>query len=590
MRSKKHKDAGSTQQAARHRWQTMMGAAALFALILIVYIPVTDAGFVWDDHSYVTQNPTLGSTEGLREIWLKPGATPQYYPLVFTTFWIEHAIWQLKPLGYHVVNVVLHAIGAILVWFVLRKLAVPGAWVAAAVFAIHPVHVESVAWVTERKNVLSGVFYFATVLSYIHFLRLDDGSPERRGEWRFWGGALCLFVLALLCKTSTVTLPAAILLVVWWKRGAISRRDVLCVLPFFAAAVALGVVTAWVEWFNLGGSGQGALGDEWSVTPAERFLVAGRALWFYAGQLVWPGKLSFIYTRWTVDGSVWWQYLYPIAAIAVLALLWMLRHRIGRGPLTSLLFFAGTLTPVLGFFNIFFCRYSFVADHFQYLPSLGVIVLVVAGVTTVAGRAMLKARWVGPLASVVVLSVLGSLAWQREHAFKDLKTLWFDTIEKNPTCWLAHNNLGMIFRAEGSLDKAETHFAQAVRINPNLAEAQSNLGAMLARRDEAEQALLHFTKAIELMPDSAGMRANAGQLLTQMGRYDEAAVQYAEAVRMMPRNLQWRLTLGRLLVRLERIDEAIEQFREASQQAPDNPTVRRMLDAALEQRDGGGDQ
>ncbi|MEJ2431379.1 MAG: hypothetical protein P8075_21060 [Deltaproteobacteria bacterium] len=318
----------------------------LLFLTLLAYVPAMQGGFIWDDDSYVTENQTLRSLEGLEKIWVQPNSTPQYYPLVFSSFWLEYKLWGLNPTGYHLVNILLHALSALLLYRLLVYLNVPGAWLAAAVFALHPVHVESVAWVAERKNVLSGFFYFSS--------------------------AFCLFRFFGLAGEGASTLPAAMLLVLWWKRGSVKGRELAALAPFFALGLAMGLATAWLEKHHVG-----AMGSQWDLSLVESFLVAGHALWFYLGKLVWPRELIFNYPRWQVDASIWWQYLYPAGVVLVVVILWLYRKRLGRGPLVGVLFFCGTLFPALGFLDVYPFRYSYVADHFQYLASVGLIVLLV---------------------------------------------------------------------------------------------------------------------------------------------------------------------------------------------------------------------
>ncbi|MHC4081279.1 MAG: hypothetical protein ACYSU2_08170, partial [Planctomycetota bacterium] len=305
-----------------HRRLPFVSAAALLVLMtLAAYWPATSCGYIWDDDDYVHQNVLLRSTGGLGEIWLDVGATPQYYPLVHTSYWLEYRLWEDDPRGYHVVNILLHALGAVLLWRVLKRLGVPGAWVAAAVFALHPVHVESVAWITERKNVLSGVFYLGSALLYLRFtLRTGEDRPSR---W-LYAGALALFVCALLSKTVACSLPAALLLVLWWKRGHIGWQDARLLAPFFALGVAFGLLTIWMEVHRVG-----AEGATWNLTFIDRCLIAGRALGFYAGKLIWPWPLMFVYPRWQINASAWWQYTFPAAAAAVVVGLWLARNRIG---------------------------------------------------------------------------------------------------------------------------------------------------------------------------------------------------------------------------------------------------------------------
>jgi hypothetical protein len=369
----------------RSAWLVALG---IVCLTLLVYAPAISAGFIWDDDHYVTENMTLRSLAGLKQIWLDPKATPQYYPLVHTGFWVEYHLWGLDPKGYHLVNVLLHAANAVLVWLVLKRLGVPGALWAALIFALHPVHVESVAWVTERKNVLSTLFYLSAMLAYWRFWPADGAQPQT-GAWRWYGLALLLFVFALLSKTVTCSLPAAILLIRWWKTGRLASRDWLLTAPMFAVGLALALLTVYLEKHHVG-----AQGEEFTWSYLDRVLIAGRAIWFYAGKLIWPSNLIFIYPRWNIDASVWWQYVFPLAAAGVVLALLVLRNRLGRAPLTAVLFFIGTLTPALGFFDVYPMRYSFVADHFQYLASLGLIVLFAGLSTELAGRLARRATTV----------------------------------------------------------------------------------------------------------------------------------------------------------------------------------------------------
>jgi hypothetical protein len=284
----------------------------IILLVFLAYLPALRGGFIWDDDDYVTQNPTLHDLGGLQRLWFKVGAVPQYYPVVHTTFWLEHHLWGLDPFGYHLVNVLLHATAAILLWQVLLRLRIRGAWLAAVIFALHPVCVESVAWITERKNVLSAVFYFAAAMAYLRFAGLEEAVTSNRRRWYCYWGALVLFMAAMLSKTVTCSLPAALLLVCWWKKDRVQRGEILPLLPFFVIGVAAGLVTTWVEKYHVG-----AQGADWSFTFAGRCLIAGRSLWFYAGKLVWPVHLTFIYPRWKIETEVWWQWLFPVAAIGV---------------------------------------------------------------------------------------------------------------------------------------------------------------------------------------------------------------------------------------------------------------------------------
>jgi hypothetical protein len=410
--------------------------AALFLATLAAYWPALGAGFVWDDDAHVTR-PALRSLHGLWQIWFEPGATQQYYPVLHSFFWLEHALWGDRALGYHLVNVLLHAAAACLFARVLRRLAVPGAWAAAFIFALHPVGVESVAWVSEQKNTLSTVFYLLAALAYLRFdpsIRAEGdcgGSAERR--WRFYLLASFFFGLALASKTVTATLPAALLVIAWWRKGQLTwRRDVRPLVPWFVVAIAAGVITAQLEHTQIGASG-----GDFALSAGARCLLAARAVCFYAGKLAWPAHLIFIYPRWHVDGSVWWQYLYLglVAALAIAAFRIRGRH---RAPLAVLLLFVGTLFPALGFINVYPFVFSYVADHFQYLADLSAIAAVTAG-----GCALLARRAGGPRSPAAVLSlasvaiVLGVLTWREARTYRTVEIFYRTMIDRNPECWLA---------------------------------------------------------------------------------------------------------------------------------------------------------
>jgi tetratricopeptide (TPR) repeat protein len=522
-------------------------------LVFLAYLPALRGGFVWDDETYVTHNPTLHNLDGLQRIWFEVGAVPQYYPMVHTTFWLEYHLWGLNPFGYHLVNILLHAMAAILLWQVLLRLRIRGAWLAAVLFALHPVCVESVAWITERKNVLSAVFYFAAALAYLRFAPLEQNDSGRQ-RWGWHRVALVLFMAALLSKTVTCSLPAALLLVCWWKKGRLRQNDIMPLLPFFATGVALGLLTAWMEKHHVG-----AQGAEWSLTFADRCLIAGRALWFYAGKLVWPAHLTFIYPRWVIEPAGWWQWLFPVATIGVVAGLWLARRRIGKGPLVAVLFFAGTLGPALGFVNVYPMRYSFVADHFQYLAGVGLITLCAAGLARIPR--------VIP-ATLVVL--LGALTWQQAGIYRNPETLWRDTLAKNPDCWMAHNNLGHLLSNQGHIEEAMEHYHKAIQIDPNSYETLGNLGNTLATLGRFDEAIKNYRKFIQINPNDAAALNNLALALVAQGRFDEAIENYYKAIQINPDYPDAQYNLGIALAAKGRSDEAIENYRNAIQINPNN--------------------
>jgi tetratricopeptide (TPR) repeat protein len=540
---------------------------------LAAYQPAWFGGMLWDDNAHLTR-PELRSLEGLRRIWFDVGATQQYYPLVHSVFWVEQKLWAGETLGYHLLNIGLHALSAFLVAVILRRLEARGAILAAVIFALHPVQVESVAWMTELKNTLSGSLYLAAALVYLHF--------DTRRRKTLYTLALFLFGLALLSKTVTATLPAALLVVFWWQRGRLSwKHDVAPLLPFFVLGAAGGLLTSWLERTQIG-----AHGALFQFTFIERCLIAGRAIWFYLGKLIWPANLIFIYPRWEISQRVWWQYLYPLATMALLAGLWLMRKR-SRAPLAAMLFMCGTLFPALGFFNVFPFQYSFVADHFQYLASLSIIALFAAGLMTLAEQWHLDASLPQATALLALAAVLGALTWRQSRQYTDAETLYLATLSRNPACWMADNNLGEL-KLHGSADdvpEAVAYFRETLRLYPDYAVAHNNLGAGLARMGQPASAIAEFEQASRLEPNFADPHDNMGTALSASGRLDEAIAQYQEALRINPRLMSARDNLGTALLKAGRPEEAIAQIREVLKVEPDDADAYENLGTALQMLD-----
>ena len=561
----------------------MLGAL-IFCATVLAYLPALSGDFIWNDSDYVTA-PALRPLAGLARIWTEPGATQQYYPLLHSFFWVQHRLWGDHPLGYHLVTLLLHAGSAVLFALVLRRLfasdrAGPDAgiaWLAALLFALHPVHVESVAWITEQKNTLSLVFYLIAAAVY---LRFDETRRPRT-----YVAALALFVLSLGCKTVTATLPAALLVIFWWKRGRLDwRRDVLPLLPWLALGAAAGLFSSWVEQTYVG-----AQGVDFSLPAIGRALVAGRAIWFYAGKLVWPFGLNFVYPRWTVDAAVWWQWLFPLGVLAVGAVLWALRRRT-RGPLAALLFFVGSLFPVLGFVNLYGARYSWVWDHWQYLPDLGLLALIAAGLTAGWRRAALRLRGLGPGLVAVLAVLLGALTWAHCGMFHDDQTLYRTTLSRNPGCWLAHNNLGLIWsQMPGRLNDAIAEYEEALRLQPDSAEVHYDLGvAWASMPGKLNDAAVQFEEAVRLQPDFAAAHNNLGAAWAKMpGRLNDAIAQYETALQLKPDLAEAHNNLGDALAKTPgRLNDAVAQFEAALRLQPDYAAAHNNLGVALAKTPG----
>jgi protein O-mannosyl-transferase len=544
--------------------------ALLIVLACASFWPSVNGGYVLDDDIYVTNNADLRSTDGLNRIWFQMGAEPDYYTLVYSTFWVEYHLWGLAPLGYHAVNVALHALGALLLWRLLLRLRVPAAWLAAAIFTVHPICVESIAWITELKNTLSQFLALASMLCYLRFERAQVATIAAEScnrRWRFYAAALVLFAAALLSKTAVVALPAVLLVIYWWKRGSIGWRTAAPLVPLFLMALAMGAVTIWIETHY-----NGAHGADWSFSPLERLLIAGRALWFYAGKLIWPHPLAFFYPRWSINTYEWWQYLYPAAALVTLAAFWLARSKIGRGPLAAVLIFAGVLLPVLGFVNTCYMRCFFVADHLQYQAAGALTALATAAVWTAVKRYCSRPmRSMAVTAAAMLLGTFVVLSWRQCRLYADAITLNHDTLAKNPDCWLAHNNLGVALIDSGRVQDAIKHFEEALRLRPNFPEAENNLGHALLVLGNASPAMEHFQLAIRLKPDYAEAHDNLGNLYQRSGRLDDAIQEYETALKTNPNSFGAHNNLGIVLRATGRIHAAIDHCQQAVRLQPDSP-------------------
>lgn len=546
------------------------------ALVVVAYLPALRAGFVWDDDDYVTENPMLRSADGLRRIWTDTAATPQYYPLTHTTFWVEYRLWGLHPAGYHAVNVGLHAMASVLLWMALRRLRVPGAWLGAALFALHPVNVESVAWVTERKNVLSGALYAASLLAYLRFAGVGAQPGTREpGNPRAYVAALVLFVGALLGKTVTATLPFTLALIVWWRRGRLGRRDAAFLAPLVVVGAALASVTAYLERFQIG-----TAGEDWGLSPLGHVLLASRILVFYLHKLMWPVDLTFIYPRWSITAGDPTAYLFLAAVAGVFALLWAGRKKLGRGPVVALGHFVVALAPALGLFYVYPMRYSFVADHFQYLASIGPLALAGAIVWQVGGKARHATAARGG-AIAVLLCALGFATASQARIYENLEVLWRDTLSKNPEAWAAHNNLGAMLGERGELDEAARHLERAVALKPDHGGAYANLGVVHARQGRIDEAIVELGRAADLEPRDARTRVLLGQALARGGRPAEAERAFAVAVDLEPDDAHARRMLGDFLVGQMRYDEAVPHLRAALDKVPRDVTTHLNLGSCL---------
>lgn len=501
----------------RAAWPHLTLWLALLAACAVSYSPAMFGALVWDDNAHLT-SPELRSLTGLARIWFDPGATQQWYPVVHSAFWLLGKMDGGHPVLYHVVNVALHATVAFLIYLVTRDLKIPGGRLAAFIFALHPVHVESVAWISELKNVLSAVFYLVAFRAYLRF-----HDSRTRSAYAL---ALGAFVLALLSKSVTAMLPFGIAIALWWRAGRLDpRRDGVPLMPFVLLGGLAGLFTAWIERTYVG-----AIGADYALSGLDRIAVAARAVCFYVWKLIVPVGLAFNYPRWNLQDSGAISLLCALLVIATFAVCWRVRA-VTRAPLAALLFFCATLFPSLGFIDVYPFRYSYVADHFQYLASLGIIVPVAAALATLALRTVRGS--VMRAAGVALCVVLAAATWRQSRHYADAETLYAATIEVNPGSWLAQSNLGAtMLRSNPSA--AAQHLRAAIQLKPDLPEAVFNLGLALEQTGDASGAATQFREALRLNPSHPTARKNLGVALARAGRLPEAIVEFQEVLRRNP--------------------------------------------------------
>ena len=589
--------------------QDMLAVLALGLMVAASYFPALSGGFIWDDKIF-TQNRVIREVAGLWNIWFSPGDLNyenHYWPIVYTSFWLEHKLWGLAPLGSHLVNVALHLINSVLVWRLLLRLAVPWAWVAAALFAVHPVHVESVAWMIERKDVLSGLFYLTAALTWVRFVE----TPR----WGRYALSLVLFVAGLLSKSIVVTLPAALLIWHWWKQNRVTATDLLRLAPFFAVALCITLADLWFYYtagtaFYLG------------YSPIERVLIAARALCFYVGKLFWPTDLVPIYPLWDirVGDPLAWAYVVAVATLPVL--LWFARHRLGRGPLAGVLFFAVTLSPVLGFMDYGYMRTALVADRFQYLAAGGL--MAVAAAAAAAGVGRLPGPWKTSARGLVavLLVLLGALTWRQAGIYQNEITFFRHVLSRNPGQAYAHGRvtigLSQAGRPEEGLaaarfaveqlpdsadahavrgfalmklkrfDEAEKSLRQALRIDPRDKYALKTMGEVLRLQGQEEAALAWYRASLEVDPGYAPAHAGMGDALVRLRRFDKAVTSLREAVALRPYASMAgtvHFVLGQALQEMGRAGEAAEHYERALQfDRRNTDTLARLAVLRFEQK------
>lgn len=584
--------AGSPGELVRARssrmWRRLAGAALVVVVATVAYWPAMRGAFILDDGPLITENPIVQAPDGLSRFWRTSEAT-DYWPLTNTSFWLEWRLWGVNPTGYHVTNLILHIVAALLIWAILGKLIIPGAFLAALLFVVHPVNVESVAWISQRKNTLALVFFLLSILWYLcaeeakknseeeKRRRGDEGSFSAAGLGRWYWLSLLAFLLAMLSKGSVAVLPVVLLLIVWWRQQRIGVLDAARTAPFFLIAAVLTYVNIWFQKHGL----DLVVRD---VDFTQRLAGAGAVVWFYLAKAVAPLHLVFVYPQWEIEPArfIWWL---PLAAVLIVTLLLARRIRAptanwGRACLFAWLFFCVALVPVLGFTDVGFMQYSLVADHYQHIAMIAVAALIGAVWSVWRHRSPGARRWATVIA-VGLVTVLGLLTWQQNKLYSGPLPLYQATLEQNPNSWVIHNDVGVALRKIGNVQEAVAHYQQALRLRPDYADAHYNFGNVLYHLGQTESAIAEYEEALRLKPNDASAHDNLGSALAQMGRPQEAIEHFEQSLRIKWDSPITHNNLGNILADMGQQRKAIAHYRQALQLKPDYAEAHNNLGVAL---------
>jgi tetratricopeptide (TPR) repeat protein len=534
---------------------TLLQAALIMGVGLWIYSPALHGDWLWDDDVYLYKNPLMNDPARLWKAWFQPGSFMEYYPIEQTVQWFQWQLWHDDTFGYHLTNVILHIVNALLVWRLLAKFGLPLAWLGGLIFVSHPVNVESVAWIVELKNTLS---LFPFLLAMCAWIDYEEGRRSR--DYLL---ALGLFLVAMLCKITMAQFPVVILLYAWWKRGRISWSDLRASAPFFVISLvlfeaALGAGRSFAQGVQLGTAGLLPLGGLLS-----RIALAGLSISSYFSNCFLPVKLLPIYPVWAVDPPSLLQFLPWLVLAGMICWLWRKRESWGRHALLGLGFFLLNLAPFLAFGLTFYPRDSWVMNHFLYIPIIGLIGLVVAAIGNIDQR---LSKATHPYSTGILTLVIVLLAFQSHGyaaAFTNEETLWTYTLERNPGAWTAHINLGKILLMENQLEEAQDHFEAALRANPDSAMANANLGVTLVQMGRVQEGVEQFRKALSLNPNDAVTHNNLGIVLAQTGQVPEALRQFQYAIKVQPNYAEPYNNRGNTFLTMGRLDDARENYGQA---------------------------
>lgn len=540
-------------------------AALLVLCAVVAYLPAINAGFIWDDALLLTANPNMRSVEGLTNLWLGKDSC-EYTPLTFTTFWLEKRVWDNNPVGYHVVNILLHSFAGVLLWRILVTLRIPGAWLGALLFVIHPVNVASVAWIAERKNTLSGVLFFAALLGFLAFYK--------RGKIAFYISSVALFLLAGLSKGAVATMPLALCGCILWMNRKMTRRDWVRMVPFVLIAAAVSLFTIHY---------QSRAADYGSLPPNFLFRLAraGAATWLYFAGIFFPIRLSPMSSQWRPDIYSPFVYLPAAAVVIMLGVFFWKRKQWSRPCLFASGYYLVMLLPVLGFFWMTLQQETLCADWWQYLAAPGIFAGIGAGFVTVSQNGLKRIR-VGLNALLfVILAVLLVQTWRRGAIYQSMETYCRAVVAENPHAWTLQNNLGAMLKERGEFDEAIACERQALHDNPRFMEAHNNLANALTAKGRLEEAESELQTALQLNSSNPTVLGNLSDVYFRQGKLGAALAADAEAIKIDRYNPKRYVEFGLKLAANQQLEKAIVCLKNALVLSPRDIAIKIILTRTL---------
>ncbi|MDD5614048.1 MAG: tetratricopeptide repeat protein [Candidatus Omnitrophica bacterium] len=531
-------------------------SAQIFILIILpvlIYSKSVNNGYIWDDDVHIYKNAQIKDFNGLKTIWSK-NTTNQYYPLTITFFWLAEKAWGLNPKGYHAMSIVFHIANTLLLFWAVKKLFGPLAFIGALIFAIHPIQVETVAWATEFKNILALFFFLLALLSYLKF----DNNKKSKDYIITIG----LFLCAVLSKHIAVCFAFIPMAYKWQREGKIGLREIKISMPFLSIGLLMGAIAVISELYQVG-----ARGEEWSLSIIQRLMLWGQSSWFYIYKTLLPINFMFFYPKWDIDPGRALQWLPSLALVSAI-LLWASKYRVNRNIFTVLIFYIISIFPASGFFNVYPMIFSYVADHFSYLSSPFIILLILGTVYRLGVffkknlRCTITAKTTLNILAAVIIIYLGLESFKLAGNYRDEITLWENTIKRNPGLWMPYANLAVLHANSENSEQAIKLYQKAIFLKPDKASIHYNMGNLYYQMKDYDSSIQSYFRALHIDPHYAQAYANLANVYRALNDKNKALENYAKASELKPEAIIY-YNMAHIYYETGDIEQAIELYNQA---------------------------